>query len=252
MKMFDKRISPVYKNKMDFVDENLSASDGIVLDVGCGAGHYFHIYKKKNLIFKGIDVDKKILPINEDVFCADVQYLPFNSSTFDTLIGMDVLEHVKNDKKAIAEIYRVLKKNGKLILSVPNKNYPFVYDPINKFLNLFNYHLPIGLWAWGHRRLYTEKQIKKLLVNQGFKIVRYKKHSYFLVALSVNYTAYLASYVLLPLLKTIGFKKKARFKTKSNLENSPVYNLYSFINKLDKKYFSKYSPIHHCFIVKKS
>jgi len=251
--MFDKRLSPVYKNKMDFVDESLSANDGVLLDIGCGEGHYFSLYKKKNLTFKGIDIDPSVL-INlkkNSVICADVQKLPFKSSIFDTLICIDVLEHVEKDKKAIAEMRRVLKKKGKLIFSVPNKKYPFVYDPINKFLAVFDKHIPIGMWAWGHRRLYTEKEINKLLINAGFEIIKYEKRSHFLVALAINYTTYIASYMLLPALKAIGFRNKAKFKVKKSLKQSKLYKLYNFINKLDKKYFSRYSSINHCFVVKK-
>jgi predicted SAM-dependent methyltransferase len=44
------------------------------------------------------------------------------SSTFDTLIAMDVLEHVEDDKAAIAEIFRVLKPGGTCFLTVPQKD----------------------------------------------------------------------------------------------------------------------------------
>ena len=104
--MMDKRLSPIYKNKMDFVDENLSVNAGHLLDVGCGEGHYFSLYKKRNLAFKGIDIDPSML-VNlkkYSVTCADVQKLPFNSSAFDTIVCIDVLEHVKKDKKAITVV----------------------------------------------------------------------------------------------------------------------------------------------------
>ncbi|MBW2973140.1 methyltransferase domain-containing protein [Candidatus Woesearchaeota archaeon] len=251
--MMDKRLSPIYKNKMDFVDENLSVNAGHLLDVGCGEGHYFSLYKKRNLAFKGIDIDPSML-VNlkkYSVTCADVQKLPFNSSAFDTIVCIDVLEHVKKDKKAIAEICRVLKNNGKLIFSVPNKKYPFFYDPINRFLGLFNLHIPIGMWAWGHHRLYTEEEIKKLLVDAGFKITKYEPRSHFLLALSINYTTYIANYILIPLLKVVGLKNKATFRIKPGLENNSIYKLFNLINKLDKKYFSNFSSINHCFIAKK-
>jgi ubiquinone/menaquinone biosynthesis C-methylase UbiE len=249
--MFDKRISPIYKNKMDFVEENLSANDDPVLDVGCGAGYYFNIFKKKKLVFKGIDIDKSVLDLKENVICADVQNLPFKSLSFKTIVCIDVLEHVEKDKGALKEIHRVLKRRGKLIISVPNKNYPFIYDPVNAFLGLFKKNIPIGIWAWGHKRLYTEKQIKNLLASNGFKIVKYERRSHFLVALFVNYIPYITNYIIIPIMKAIGLKRKAKFKTKARVEKSLAYRFYNFINNIDKKNFSNSSSINLCFVAKK-
>ncbi len=52
----------------------------------------------------------------------DVTNLKFADNTFDTIICMHVLEHVPDDKRAMAEIYRVLKPGGLAILQVPISN----------------------------------------------------------------------------------------------------------------------------------
>ena len=49
----------------------------------------------------------------------DVTNLEFNDNSFDLVIMMEVLEHVKEPKKGLSEIYRVLSHNGKLIMSTP-------------------------------------------------------------------------------------------------------------------------------------
>ena len=49
----------------------------------------------------------------------DVTNLPFKNDHFDLIICNHVLEHINEDTKAIKEIYRVLKNNGKAILQVP-------------------------------------------------------------------------------------------------------------------------------------
>lgn len=52
-------------------------------------------------------------------FQLDLQNLSFNDNTFDCVFASHVLEHIKNDEKAISEIHRILKPNGIAILPVP-------------------------------------------------------------------------------------------------------------------------------------
>jgi SAM-dependent methyltransferase len=49
----------------------------------------------------------------------EVSELPFEEATFDLVCAFDILEHVEDDRRALAELGRVLKKDGVLILSVP-------------------------------------------------------------------------------------------------------------------------------------
>ena len=157
----DKRLSPVYKNKMDFVEENIL--DNIkLLDVGCGEGNYFHLYEDLNIDYKGIDID---CPETKNTIKCGAEKLPFKDKSFDMVVCMDVLEHVEDPFAAISEIHRVLKKKGELIMSVPNYYFPWTYDPINAFLRMFNLSIPIGMWAWGHRRLYPDSAIVTTLMN---------------------------------------------------------------------------------------
>jgi ubiquinone/menaquinone biosynthesis C-methylase UbiE len=69
----------------------------------------------------------------------DIQEMPFGDNEFDVVICNHVLEHVPNDRKAIGEIYRVLKKGGFAILQVPTdysmeKTYedPSITDPLER------------------------------------------------------------------------------------------------------------------------
>lgn len=64
-------------------------------------------------------------------FHFDVQEIPFEQASFDVVICNHVLEHVKDDRKAMREIYRVLKPGGFAILQVPmdNQNPRTMEDP---------------------------------------------------------------------------------------------------------------------------
>jgi ubiquinone/menaquinone biosynthesis C-methylase UbiE len=78
--------------------------------------------KRKNLRIVSVDIDINRGP---DIV-ADVCTMPFESESWDVVILIEVLEHVKEPWKAIAEIFRVLRTDGKLVLTTP-----FIY-PIHE------------------------------------------------------------------------------------------------------------------------
>jgi ubiquinone/menaquinone biosynthesis C-methylase UbiE len=69
-----------------------------------------------NLDYAAADIDPS--QFAEAVY-ADITCIPFGNDEFDYLICIHVLEHIKDDRKAIGEIHRVLKPNGHAILAVP-------------------------------------------------------------------------------------------------------------------------------------
>ncbi|TFF89813.1 MAG: SAM-dependent methyltransferase, partial [Promethearchaeota archaeon] len=52
---------------------------------------------------------------------ADLTHLPFRNQSFDLISALDVLEHIKNDEKAISEMSRILKLGGIVVLTVPHR-----------------------------------------------------------------------------------------------------------------------------------
>jgi len=78
----------------------------------------------------------------------DAGNIGFKDETFDCIISLETIEHVKNYQNAFQEFFRLLKKDGILIISTPNKNRfnrpknPFHYkeftkDELIKFLNVY-------------------------------------------------------------------------------------------------------------------
>ena len=157
-----------------------------VLDVGCGRG--FYAYAVTQVIPKahitGIDINESYL--NEakkfaikgqvSFMKTNVYSLPFSSNSFDAIIASEILEHLENDKLALKEIYRVLKKNGVLLITVPHRKYPFFWDPVNFLLRkFFNTHIPSTMWwlagIWAdHVRLYSEDEILYKIKQAKFKV----------------------------------------------------------------------------------
>ncbi|MBU1867894.1 class I SAM-dependent methyltransferase [Patescibacteria group bacterium] len=103
--------------------------NAIVLEVGCGDGIILAELSKylpaKNLYgidtsIKGIELACQHLPeINLSV--GDTCSLAFQDSKFDFVIAADVIEHLEHLEKMLAEVRRVLKDKGKLIISTPNR-----------------------------------------------------------------------------------------------------------------------------------
>lgn len=80
---------------------------------------------------------------------------PFNANSIDTVIVLEVLEHIKDDRAVIKEIYRVLKKGGKIIVTVPNKSWWHIINPVKYF---------------EHERHYSNELIVSRLKEAGFKV----------------------------------------------------------------------------------
>ena len=176
----------VLKRRAKIAIRELELKNGdSVLDVGCGDGFYLHLLSSLglDLTLVGSDFDKKALDSakknlkgkNIKLVHADLmKKLPFKSGIFNKVIMSEVAEHLPDDQKGLKEVYRVLKPGGVLCLTVPNSNYPFFWDPVNWLLERFiGIHVKSGFWAgiWNqHVRLYTPKQISKVLRDAGFEI----------------------------------------------------------------------------------
>ena len=73
--------------------------------------------KIKNLDYISVDLYSPIVDVK-----ADILDLPFNDESFDVVFCNHVLEHIVDDRKAMSELFRVLKKGGWGIMQVPMKN----------------------------------------------------------------------------------------------------------------------------------
>lgn len=154
-----------------------------ILDCGCGEGLYLSIINNlSNCRLYGFDFDEEALkkakviirPDSVRLCRGNIYQLPYEDSSFDKIILSEVLEHLPDDLKALREVKRVLKRGGIILITVPNHNYPFFWDPINKILEVFcRRHIGSGFWAglWNqHLRLYYPSQIRDLAEKAGLVI----------------------------------------------------------------------------------
>jgi 2-polyprenyl-3-methyl-5-hydroxy-6-metoxy-1,4-benzoquinol methylase len=129
-------------------------------------------FKAKNIAVEAID-------INGDKF-------PNDDNSFDLAICSEVIEHLPNSPKPmLSEIYRILKPEGYFILTTPNQaaigrrirsllGYS-IHDNIKGYYNMDLY--PIGTPFRGHVREYTLDELKYMLTQENFSIIKINNFS---------------------------------------------------------------------------
>ncbi|MBU0958232.1 MAG: glycosyltransferase [Nanoarchaeota archaeon] len=130
-----------------------------------------YLKDKKNIEYLSIDIDEK-----RAMKKADITNLPFENNSFDLIICNHILEHINNDKKAISELAKVLKKGGQTIISVPlSINKRTIEDPKIKTdedrERVYQYK--------GHVRLYGTEEFPELLNKKGFKVTKIESKQFF-------------------------------------------------------------------------
>ena len=155
------------KKKLKILD--FGSGSGVNLSMLSKYGHVsiFETHKETQKYLKNLYKGTKFQVINS-----------LNTHKFDLILMADVLEHIKNDKKQIKLLFKKLKKNGKILLTVP------------AFKSLFT-HKDIIL---GHYRRYNIREIKEIF--NKFKVLKLTYFNFFLfipIALSLIFFKILKS-----------------------------------------------------------
>ncbi len=104
-----------------------------ILDAGCGGGLLIGFMRKHGFVnISGIDTSQVMVELCRErglmnVSRQDCTTTAFPGELFEIIIAADVLEHLKNDAAALREWNRILKKNGRLIITVPA--FDFLWSP---------------------------------------------------------------------------------------------------------------------------
>lgn len=104
--------------RLEEIASKYNNEDCTILDVGIHGdvrpGGHFYMFDKAT--YETVDKDRWVQPTH----IADIRDLPMDDETYDMIICHSVMEHVLEDRdKAYSELYRVLKKGGTLVYSIP-------------------------------------------------------------------------------------------------------------------------------------
>ncbi len=114
----------------------------------------------KNIIYFAGDKFEKGYSYNKNIIHLNISDLEFKNNKFDLIICIHVLEHIIEDRKAISELFRVLKPGGKAFIMVPlDENIEFTIGD----LSITNHKKRKQLYGqWDHVRLYGRDFIERL------------------------------------------------------------------------------------------
>ena len=146
-----------------------------ILDAGCGTGNllrYLEDYKKKLNLY-GIDISKEMLEIAREklekskLYLQSAEKLKFEDNFFNYIFSTDAFHHYYNPDKVMKNFYRILKKNGKLLVADFN---------FGGFFNkLFHMIEP------GNNQTYSPLEFRKLFKKHGFREIKQRKVGLFTV-----------------------------------------------------------------------
>ncbi|MBN2753626.1 MAG: class I SAM-dependent methyltransferase [Candidatus Goldbacteria bacterium] len=155
------------QNYNSWIYENIKKGiSGRVLEIGCGIGNITDFILKDSRQVCAADIDGNYLKYackkykgNKKVKVKKLDIIkPGNKikkGGYDTAVMLNVLEHIKDEKKAVVNVKNALVKNGKFVILVPAMQ--SIYGEMDK--------------ALGHHKRYNKAELKKLLEDNGFKII---------------------------------------------------------------------------------
>lgn len=146
-----------------------------VLDIGCGVGALDLYLASKGYEVLGIDISKHAVESARDSAeamgfkNAKFEKYDFPSETpkgkFDFIIFTEVIEHIKEDRKALSQINKLLNKYGILLLSTPS-----IQAPLHRIGYAKEFDKRVG-----HLRRYDLENLYKMIEANGFKILETRK-----------------------------------------------------------------------------
>ncbi len=147
---------------------------GTVADIGCGTGYGSAMLSKLNRVF-GIDTSRKAVEYARtqypsiDFILGSAERIPVCDACLDAVFAFEVIEHLREPERLLAECRRVLRIGGALVLSTPNPGH---------LGNVWQHRLlgrqmpaKVDMSNPYHMREFAYDEMRKLLGSNGFEVV---------------------------------------------------------------------------------
>lgn len=144
----------------------LDAADGRILDVGCGSSRIIQSLPEAVALDIALPKLRFLRRTNKRRVQASTFQLPFPGDCFDRVVHSEVIEHVPFSHEIFAELHRVLKPDGVLVIGTPDYGRP--NWPIIEFF--YGRVLP-NAYADEHITHYTRRRLSRLLAEHGFEVI---------------------------------------------------------------------------------
>ena len=131
-----------------------------ILEVGCGTGNFSALIGNTGAELLGVDIDESFVEIARaathhqprvTIESRDITKSDWNAA-FDTVVMLDVLEHLADDTEMLRRLWRALTPGGRLVLKVPAL--PGIFGTLDEVV--------------GHKRRYTRRTLAEAIVGAGF------------------------------------------------------------------------------------
>lgn len=150
-----------------------------VIDLGCGQGGLLEEFAKglPGVQFFALDISNKLAEFTQKrvssarVLQGDVEHLPFKNGQFDAVLMTEVFEHLPSPAIALAQVFRILKPGGWLMLSIPNRDW-FRHEEYETQRRRYQ---PVD------DHWYSVGEVRQLIKNAGFgiQLIRGAENLYF-------------------------------------------------------------------------
>ncbi|RMG97193.1 MAG: class I SAM-dependent methyltransferase [Chloroflexi bacterium] len=171
------------ERRLRMIRQWIHLENALILDNGCGLGTYLDHFAPFTPYRFGLEIEfdraVRAVPTATGIIQGVGEHLPFAANTFDFVFSNEVIEHVQDDARYAAEMVRVTKPGGRILIFCPNRWYPVEQHGIfwrgqYKFGNipLVNY-LP-DKWRnqlAPHVRTYTRRTLLELFTGLPVEIV---------------------------------------------------------------------------------
>lgn len=169
-------VNPFYfarKGLLQHISSLAPQLKGKVLDIGCGTKPYQKYFASNEYIGMEIGTKKNLKKNIADVYY-DGDRFPFEENSFESSLCTEVFEHIYNPNKFLDEVYRILKPNGTLLMTVP-----FVWDEHGQpydFSRYSSFGIILLLKKHGFEILELRKSINDIrIIFQLINLYIYKK-----------------------------------------------------------------------------